>query len=149
MAPRLRLHLRLGAAVLLAAGIASCFSPKKITAPATVAAVASVQVSPPSATLTVGGSATLSATPLDADGNVLKGKAIAWSSGNTAAATVDAAGLVSAVAPGSAVITAMSDGMGGTATITVSSVPVASVTVSPVSATLAAGATRQLTASAR
>jgi hypothetical protein len=136
----------LGLAVWLTVGIASCFSPRKITAPSSVAAVASVVVAPGSATLSVGGSASLLATPEDNGGNQLKDRSVTWSSDNTSVATVTAAGVVSAVAPGSALITATSENATGGSTITVSSVPVASVSVSPASVSLGAGATRQLTA---
>jgi hypothetical protein len=139
----------LALAALLLAGIASCFSPKKITAPATVVPVASVVVTPSAATLSVGGSASLIATPEDDSGNELKGRGVEWSSDNTSVATVTASGVVSGVAPGTAFITATSGGTSGGSSITVSSVPVASITVSPTSFTVAAGATRQLSATAR
>src|SRR5437773_741028 len=108
--------------------------------------VASVAVSPSSATVSVGGTQQLTATPLDANGNPLSGRAIDWTTSAPGVATVDANGLVSAVATGSATITATSEGKSGTAAITVSSTPVASVAVSPASATLIVGATQQLTA---
>ena len=108
--------------------------------------VASVAVTPGSATVSVGGTQQLTATPLDADGNPLSGRTVTWVSSNTAVATVSASGLVTGVAPGSATITATSEGKSGTATITVNPVPVASVAVAPASATIVVGATQQLTA---
>ena len=108
--------------------------------------VASVSVSPTAATILVGGTQQLTATPLDADGNPLSGRTVTWVSSNTAVATVSASGLVTGVAPGSATITATSEGKSGTATITVNPVPVASVAVAPASATIVVGATQQLTA---
>ena len=108
--------------------------------------VASVSVSPAAATILVGGTQQLTATPLDADGNPLSGRTVTWVSSNTAVATVSASGLVTGVAPGSATITATSEGKSGTATITVNPVPVASVAVAPASATIVVGATQQLTA---
>src|SRR3989449_1259723 len=71
--------------------------------------------------------------------NSLSGRTIAWSSGSPAVATVSASGLVTGVAAGSVTITATSEGQSGTATITVSTVPVASVTVSPGTASVQAG----------
>src|SRR5205823_7090808 len=50
------------------------------------------------------------------------------------------------VAGGSATITATSEGQSGTSAITVTNVPVASVTVSPTAAGVTVGATTQLTA---
>jgi uncharacterized protein YjdB len=94
----------------------------------------------------VGGTVPLTATPEDATGNVLKDRAVDWSSDNTSVATVSSNGMVSALAAGSATIAATSEGMVGTSSITVTSVAVASVSVSPSSAGINAGTTRQLTA---
>ncbi len=110
------------------------------------APVASVSVSPPTATVQAGLTVQLTATPLDAGGNPLSGRVVTWSSNNTAAATVNGSGLVTGVAPGSAMITATSEGKSGASTITVTNVPVASVDVTPSPATVQAGQTVQLTA---
>jgi len=107
--------------------------------------VASVTVSPASATVSVGTTSQLTATPLDANGNALTGRTVTWTTGAPGVATVSASGLVTAVGAGSATITATSEGKSGSSVITVP-VPVASVAVSPASATLAVGATQQLTA---
>src|SRR5207253_2103473 len=67
--------------------------------------------------------------------------------GGTPAATTSQGGrLDTGVALASATITAASEGQSGTAAITVTRVPVASVTVSPATANLQQGQTRQLTA---
>ena len=108
--------------------------------------VASVAVSPGSATIAAAGSVSLAATPKDASGGTLTGRVVTWSSDNTATATVNGSGLVSGVAAGTATITATCEGRTGTSDITVSSVPVASVTVSPASASVQEGSTTQLTA---
>src|SRR5881396_3720701 len=108
--------------------------------------VASVSVTPASATVAAGQSVQLTATPKDANGNPLSGRTVTWSSNNTSVAIADVNGNVTAIAPGSATITATSEGQSGTAAITVTSVPVASVTVSPASASVQAGQTIQLTA---
>ena len=84
-------------------------------------AVASVVVSPASATVPVGQTLQLTGTPEDANGNPLSGRTVGWSSDNTAA-TVNGNGLVTGVAPGSATITAMSEGKSGSASITVTAV---------------------------
>src|SRR5205085_2223767 len=55
-------------------------------------------------------------------------------------------GLVSGVTPGSATITATSEGKSGTSSISVTNVPVATVDVTPPSASVQAGQTVQLTA---
>jgi len=108
--------------------------------------VASVVVSPATANVSVGGTTPLSATPKDAAGSVLTGRAVTWTSSNPAIATVSATGLVTGVAAGSATITATSEGKTGSAAVTVSVVPVASVTVSPVTPVVLVGATVPLTA---
>ena len=112
----------------------------------TVVPVASVTVSPATASLTVGQTAQLTATPKDASGNPLTGRVITWATSNAAVATVSTSGLVTAVLAGSATITATSEGQSGTAAVTVTVVPVASVTVSPATASLTVGQTTQLTA---
>src|ERR1041384_7372709 len=95
--------------------------------------VATVTLAPPSATLNEGQTQQLTATLKDANGNILTGRSITWSSSNSSAATVSASGLVTGVAAGSATITATSEGQSGTAAITVVHAPVASVTVTPAS----------------
>ena len=115
----------------------------------TAAPVASVTVTPPSASINVGQTATLTAQTLDGSGGVLTGRGVAWSSSNTQVATVSQSGVVTGVAPGSATITATSEGKSGTAAITVSAVPVATVTVAPATLPLTVGQTGTLTATTR
>ncbi|HTK52478.1 MAG TPA: Ig-like domain-containing protein [Gemmatimonadaceae bacterium] len=111
--------------------------------------VVAVRVSPSSRDLTVGQTAQLIAEPLDAQGNVLSGRSIAWSSGRPSVATVSVTGLVTALSPGNAIITATVEGKSGVGAVTVSPAPVASVAVSPTSATLIVGETLQLEAQPR
>ena len=111
--------------------------------------VASVSVTPASATVSAGQSVQLTATPQDANGNPLSGRPVTWSSSNPSVAVADVNGNVTGIAPGSATITATSEGKSGTAAITVTNVPVASVTVSPASASVAQGQTTQLTATTK
>ena len=113
------------------------------------APVASVSVTPASASLTTGQTVQLTATPRDAGGNALTGRVVTWSSNNTSVATVNSTGRVTAVAAGSATITATSEGQSGTAAVSVTPVPVASVGVSPASASVGVGQTVQLTATPR
>src|SRR5438094_582144 len=112
-------------------------------------AVASVDVTPPSASVQAGQTVQLTATPKDANGAPLSGRTVTWSSSNTSVATVSNSGLVSGVTPGTATITATSEGKSGTSTITVPPVPVASVEVTPATASVQAGQTVQLTATPR
>ena len=125
----------IGASALIAASVTVMAAP-----------VASVLVTPASASVTVGGTQQLVATARDASGNALSGRTITWTSDNTAAATVSSSGLVRGVAAGLANITATCEGKSGSSAITIFVPPVASVSVTPASATLAPGATQQLTA---
>ena len=108
--------------------------------------VDSVSVSPPSAMITVGATQQLTATPLDSQGNALSGRVVTWNSSQPAIAGVDADGLVTGEAEGLATITATSEGKNGTAAITVTPVPVASVEVSPATASIEIDETVRLTA---
>jgi uncharacterized protein YjdB len=94
------------------------------SAPPPPAPVASVSVSPATATIQTGGTVQLSATTRDASGNVLIGRTISWSSANSGIASVNqSTGLVAAVAVGTVQITATSEGKTGSATLTVASSP--------------------------
>ena len=116
------------------------------TVAVTLPPVAAVSISPASASLLTTQTLQLTATTLDSTGTVLIGRTVTWSSGSTGVATVSSNGLVTGVAVGSATITARSEGQSGSSSITVTTVPVASVTVSPASGSLYVGQTVQLTA---
>ena len=89
--------------------------------PTTPAPVASVDVSPASASVMVGATRALTAILRDAAGNELSDRSVSWSSSNTAVATVSGSGVVSARAAGSATITATSEGRNGSSAIEVRS----------------------------
>ena len=112
--------------------------------------VASVQVTPPSSTISPGQTAQLTATTLDAQQRTLTNRTVTWSSTNLGVATVSTTGLVTAVAVGGPVtIVATSEGQDGSATVTVVPPPVATVSVSPATPTLTPGAVVQLTPTLR
>ena len=111
-----------------------------------VVPVASVTVTPAPATVVIGQTVQLTATPKDANGTVLTGRVVTWASSNTAVATVSSTGLVTGVAQGQTTITATSETKIGTAAITVIPVPIASVAVTPATPTVLLGQTVQLTA---
>jgi len=104
--------------------------------------VATVAVAPSSQAVAVGSTTPAFTTTLkDAGGNVLTGRVVTWSSSNPAIATVDgASGVATGVTPGTATIVATSEGQTGSATLTVTPVPVASVAVAPPSQSIVAGA---------
>src|SRR2546425_2494982 len=119
------------------------------TATVTNLPVASVTVSPTAASFAMGATNQLTATPKDSNGTALSGRAVTWATSNPAGAAGSASGLVTGAAAGATTITATSEGQSGTAAMTVTNVPVASVTVSPATASLMVGATTQLTATAK
>jgi uncharacterized protein YjdB len=112
-------------------------------------AVATVEVSPATASPQVGQTVQLGATVRDASGNILSGQSVSWSSSAAAVASVSNSGLVTANALGTATITAASGSKSGVATITVKPEPIASITLSKTSDTLLVGETLQLTATLR
>src|SRR2546427_806309 len=93
------------------------------TVTVTTVPVASVTVSPPSASIATGATVQLTATTRDAGGNVLTGRVISWGSSNTTVATVSGSGLVTGVRAGAVTITATSEGKNGTAAVTVAAPP--------------------------
>lgn len=94
-----------------------------VTVTGCTVAVASVSVTPPSATVLAGQSVQLTATPKDANGSPLTGRTVTWSSSATAVAIVNGSGLVTGRASGAATITATSEGQRGTAEVTVTARP--------------------------
>ncbi len=119
--------------------------------------VAAVTVTPSSPVVLEGGTQQMSAAATDANGNPIPGAAFAWTSSNAPVATVDAAGVVRAVAAGVSYVTAAAGGKTATATLTVNAAAVvqappaavATVSVAPGSAALVVGGGALLTASAR
>lgn len=91
--------------------------------------VATVTVALGSPTLVPGATTAAIATTLDAFGNTLTGRSVTWSSGNPAIATVASNGQVTAVAPGTTSISATSEGIVGSAQLTVTQPPVATVAI--------------------
>ena len=86
-------------------------------------AVAAVTVDPVSASVQVGQTVQLTATPRDAAGNPLNGRTVTWQSSDGGVASVSVSGLVLGLAEGGATITATSEGQGGSAAITVTAPP--------------------------
>lgn len=109
----------------------------------------SVAVTPSTAAFGAKGSTSqLTAQARDSTNNAITGKIFTWSSSSTAVATVDAAGLVTAVADGTTQVSATVDGNSDSTTVTVAIVT-ATVTVTPGTKTFgAAGGTQLFTAQA-
>src|SRR5712691_8778444 len=86
--------------------------------------VTSVAVTPATASMPVGQTVSLTATPKDSAGSALIGRPVTWASNAPAVATVDGNGVVTGMVAGPATITATSEGQSGSAAITVSAVVV-------------------------
>ncbi|SOD72609.1 Ig-like protein group 2 [Jatrophihabitans sp. GAS493] len=112
--------------------------------------LSSLSISPQSLNGTKGESAQLTATGTYSDASTadLTGQ-VTWSSADPSVATVSSGGLVSAVGTGTTTVTATLDGVTSSVPTTVRGPTVTGVTVTGVPASLAKGATRQLTATAR
>jgi trimeric autotransporter adhesin len=111
--------------------------------------VGSVAVEPSSVDVVIGQTRALTATVRDLDGSVVTDRPVTWSSSNTLVATVSEAGILTAVAPGSATIDATAGGRSGSATVAISLVPVASVSVNPPVVSVVAGQSATLAATMR
>ncbi len=108
-------------AVSLLSGLAlSACGTEESTGPAQQPTVVSVVVTPSTAALeSIGATLQLSASALDLIGNTISDKTFTWSSSNENSVTVSSSGLVTAVAVGSATITATTDRVSGTAFVIV------------------------------
>ncbi len=126
---------RLAASLAVLAGammLGSC-NGDKVVEPKTQVVVARLAVVPALDTLNIGQSLQLAGTAYDADSVVLPTVALTWLSQNPAVATVDGGGLVTAVAEGTAELTASYGGQASTSTITVYQVPAAVIVDPPAS----------------
>jgi len=112
---------------------------------ASVVPVTSVSVAPSAASLVVGATTALVPTVLPANAT---NRNVTWGTSNSAIATVSTAGLVTAVAPGTATITVTTadGGFTATSTITVNPVAVTGVTLLPEVTTVTVGTPQQLLA---
>jgi len=119
------------------------------TPPPAAASLKSIAVNPPSATVGVGAKQQFAATGTYTDGTTAPlTKDITWSSSDPAIATVSDTGLATAVAAGTATITAKVGTITGTASLTVKAKTLTSLQVTPPTATIAYGTTQQFTATA-
>jgi hypothetical protein len=85
--------------------------------------VATVAVSPAPVSVEENQWTALTATTKDRAGNVLTGRTVIWTVNNPAIAEVTASGRVIGVAPGTAIVTATSEGILGSAVVTVTAAP--------------------------
>jgi hypothetical protein len=129
--------------VLLACGGDGASSPEPVAPSGPV--VTTIVIATPEGPLEVGGTLALSAEVRDQAGTPITGKTLTWASANRAVATVSNAGVVTGVSPGLAAITASVDSKTGSANVSVTQVPVFTVTIEPLAAPAVAGETTPLT----
>ena len=101
--------------------------------------VASVSVTPAAQTIALSATQQYTATARDADGNSISGKSFTWESSAPGTASVDNAGLAAALAAGVTTISATTDGITGTTTLTVTGVPAGVQTLTAVGGRLQKG----------
>ncbi len=107
-----------------------------------------VEVQPDSLLLAPGATGDLNVMAYDSAGKVVTGRAIVWASANTGVATVGTGGAVTAVAAGTAQVTATVDGVTASAKVIVSTYrAVASIRVWPDSLIMDKGDSRLISAS--
>ncbi len=136
---------RVACAVLMMAVMTACGgggdSATAPTPPPANAGVSTVTVTVSPSQITVGATATATAELRSGAGAVLTGRSVDWSSSAPAIASVSSAGVVSAIAAGSATITGTSEGKSGSAPISVAPAPVATVSLTLALPSLTLGAT--------
>ncbi|HEX6534714.1 MAG TPA: Ig-like domain-containing protein [Gemmatimonadaceae bacterium] len=103
-------------ALVFAGAVAAACGSDSSTQPKTVA---SVTVSPAKDTVQTGETAQFTAELKDANGNVLTGQSVTWTSSDTDAAPISASGAVAAILPGTSTITATAGGVSNTADLTI------------------------------
>jgi trimeric autotransporter adhesin len=109
--------------------------------------IASIEVSPAAPTLVKGSTLQLTATAVLSDGSTLDvTSSVMWSSNRPAVGAVTGSGLVTAISPGTATVTATMSGLSGSTVITVSMVPLSSIEVAPAALTLVSGQSQQYSA---
>jgi len=137
------------AGLALIIGAVACGGGSEVTGPSGgggSAAVASVSLNQTSASIASGATLTLVATPRDAQGNAVTNSTVSWSTTDSTIAAVSSSGVVTGKTPGSATITATSEGKSATAAITVTGVPVATITLNASTATIVTGQTTTFSA---
>ncbi len=112
--------------------------------------ITSISVSPATSSIDIGKTQQFTATATLANGQQQAVTSASWTSSATTVATVNGTGLATAVAGGKTTITASvqtnSGTVKGTATLTVNSATLLSITVTPLATTIGTGQTQQFTA---
>ena len=111
--------------------------------------VATVQVTPLAVSMVTGTTQTLTAIARSASGAVLNGRTVTWTSGAPSVASVGATGVLTGVGPGVVLILAAVDGVTATSTVTVVLPTIATITLSPLTPSIAISGSVQMTATLR
>jgi uncharacterized protein YjdB len=136
--------------VLLAGGLDSSFnalSAAELYQPATTTppALVSIAVNPSSATISLGTAQRFTATGTFSDSSVLTLASASWNSSNANVATVTSdsanSGAVYATAAGTTTVNACAGSICGSATVTVPSVQLTAITITPANAAVVSGST--------
>jgi serine protease len=115
-----------------------------------VPVLTTIEVSPNSVTLDEGQTQQFSAAGKDQFGDPIATGPIVWDSNDVAVGTINSGGLFTAIAAGTATVSATGGTVVGTANVTVQEVPVlTTIEVSPNSVTLDEGQTQQFTAAGK
>ena len=107
-----------------------------------------IEISPADATLTVGSVQQFVATAYDQCGNRMDCVKFTWSCSDPCVGSIDDCGLFTALAPGTATITASAGCIQGIACVAVEAPPITCIEISPADATLTVGSVQQFTATA-
>ncbi len=110
-----------------------------------------IVVSPASSYIAINGTQTYTATAQDAKGKTISGATFTWASTAPDVASIDNSGVATGHIAGTAQITASASGVISSAAmlnVITSSAPIASITLSPISASIVVGQTQQFTAKA-
>jgi len=121
----------------------------RIIVAAKQAVAASVVITPDSVGVAAGDTVSLTAAVRDSAGATITGRVVSWSISDTTVAVISSTGRLAARAVGVAAVIASCDGASTSAKVLVSAGPAATVTITPQTATVGAGQTVALTATAR
>jgi uncharacterized protein YjdB len=135
-----------GEAVITATDATSGIAGER-TAVVIAAELASIDVTPAAPSLAAGTTRQLTATGHYSDGSQVDlSSAVTWSSDTPASVTLDAAGLATAVAPGSSTVTATLGDVAGDTTVTVTAATLQAITITPDPLLVPLGRSQQLVA---
>lgn len=138
-----------GARIRILAALVAAACVSDTTGGGALLVVSQIDVQPPGASIILGATQQLTATPKTSSGITVPNRPVTWSSSDLGIATVSTSGLVTGVAVGQATITAHVDDVTADVAVNVTPKPVASVTVEPPQVALQVGGAQQLQATAR